>query len=60
MTARPRTPVLAEGKEAGIMRSAINGIGLALLRLEFLNKDAAGLTAGEARLTPRKPDWAAF
>ncbi len=56
----PGTPVLADGKEAGIMRSATEGIGLALLRLEYLNDDAGSLTAGEARLTPRKPDWAAF
>ena len=54
----PGTPVLAGGKEAGIMRSAVDGLGLALLRLEFL--DAAPFTAGEAQLTPRKPDWAAF
>ena len=56
----PGTPVLAGGKEAGVMRSATDGLGLALLRLEYLDKDDAALTAGEARLTPRKPDWAAF
>ena len=56
----PGTPVLAGGKEAGVMRSATDGIGLALLRLEFLGEGGAALTAGEARLTPRKPDWAAF
>jgi len=56
----PGTPVLADGKEAGVMRSATDGIGLALLRLEYLGEDGSALTAGEARLTPRKPDWAAF
>jgi folate-binding protein YgfZ len=56
----PGTPVLAGGKEAGVMRSATDGIGLALLRLEFLDQDGGALTAGEARLTPKKPDWATF
>jgi hypothetical protein len=49
------------GKEAGVMRSAVDGIGLALLRLEHVEAAADGaLTAGEARLTPRKPDWVVF
>jgi hypothetical protein len=42
------------------MRSALDGIGLALLRLEFLDRFAAeggALVAGAARLTPSKPDW---
>lgn len=42
------------------MRSAAHGIGLAVLHLEFLDEDGAALTAGEARLTSRKPDRAAF
>ncbi len=55
------TPVLVDGKEAGEMRSARDGVGLALLRLEHLDKAGGALfTAGEARITPRKPDWAAF
>jgi hypothetical protein len=41
------------------MRSAGAGLGLALMRLEALAKDGP-FTAGDARLTPRKPDWAAF
>jgi folate-binding protein YgfZ len=56
----PGTPVLAGGKEAGVMRSATDGLGLALLRLEYLDEDGSALTAGEARLTPKKPDWAVF
>jgi folate-binding protein YgfZ len=57
----PGTPVLAQGKEAGFMRSATDGLGLALLRLEYLDQDGGNtLTAGDARLTPRKPDWAVF
>lgn len=60
-TPPPDTPVMLAGKEAGVMRSAVDGIGLALLRLEHLDAAAPGaLTAGEARLTPRKPAWAVF
>jgi folate-binding protein YgfZ len=57
----PGTPVLFEGKEAGVMRSSANGMGLALLRLEVLAQAAPGaLTAGAARLTARKPAWVNF
>ncbi len=59
----PGTPVMAGGEKVGKMRSAIDGIGLALIRLEEMEKAAATgtpFTAGEARLTPRKPDWAVF
>jgi folate-binding protein YgfZ len=44
-----------EGAEAGEMRSSQGGQGLALLRLEWLDKGA--LAAGEARLTPQPPAW---
>lgn len=56
------TPVMLGGNEAGEMRSALPGVGLALLRLECLDPPppAGALTAGSARLTPRKPDWATF
>jgi folate-binding protein YgfZ len=50
----PGTPVTAEGKDAGVMRSAADGLGLALIRLEHLE---APLSAGAARLTPTKPAW---
>jgi hypothetical protein len=40
------------------MRSAIEGIGLALLRLEHVAGDPAPtLRAGDATLTAKKPDW---
>jgi folate-binding Fe-S cluster repair protein YgfZ len=57
----PGTPVALDGKDVGSMRSAVDGVGLALLRLEE-TKDAApgALKAGQARLTLRKPDWAKF
>jgi folate-binding protein YgfZ len=50
----PGTQITAGGKDAGVLRSSVDGVGLALLRLEHLE---APLLAGEARLTPRKPDW---
>lgn len=59
----PGTPVMLDGKEVGEMRTGHQAIGLAMIRLEHLEKAAgagADFTAGEARLTPRKPDWAAF
>ncbi|MDA0675557.1 MAG: folate-binding protein [Proteobacteria bacterium] len=57
----PGTPIMLDGKDAGEMRSSIDGIGLALIRLEALDRNANGaapLSAGEARLTPFKPVWA--
>ena len=50
----PGTQVTAEGKDAGVLRSSVDGVGLALLRLDRLE---APLLAGEARLTPKKPAW---
>jgi folate-binding protein YgfZ len=54
----PGTPVMRGNQEAGEMRSARDGLGLALLRLDAL--DAGPLTAGDAKLTAHKPDWAKF
>ena len=50
----PDTPVFRDGVEVGAMRSGIDQIGLAVLRLDSVD---APLTCGEARLTPRVPDW---
>ena len=57
----PGTPVMLGDQEAGEMRSARDGLGLALIRLDALD-EAGGqpLTAGAARLIPKKPDWANF
>ncbi len=59
-TPEPGTPVLLGEIVAGEMRSAGDGRGIALIRLEHLetaeNGDT-GLTAGTARLTARRPDW---
>ncbi|MGQ0675468.1 MAG: CAF17-like 4Fe-4S cluster assembly/insertion protein YgfZ [Rhodospirillales bacterium] len=50
----PGTEVKAGGDEAGEMRSASGALGLALLRLEFVDKL---LTAGDAKLVVSKPEW---
>lgn len=55
----PGTPVTLDGAEAGEMRSSAGAMGLALLRLEALAKDAP-LRAGDATLVPKKPAWAGF
>ncbi len=59
----PGTPVTLAGKDVGEIRSARDGRGLALLRLEQVERVMAGdgeFVSGDARLTPRKPDWAAY
>ncbi len=60
---QPGTPVLLGKDEAGEMRSHAGGRGLAMIRLdalERLDKEGAELHAGAAVLRPRKPDWARF
>ena len=55
---QPGTPLMAEGREAGEMRSSDGGLGLALVRLKYLDDgDAPPLKAGDATVSPRKPDW---
>lgn len=59
----PGTPVMLGTREAGEMRSGADGLGLALLRLEMLDAAAlegSVLSAGDARLTPQRPDWMKF
>lgn len=51
----PGTPVTRDGKEVGEMRSAADGIGLALLRVEAV-EDGGALSAGEATVTPAEPE----
>ena len=56
----PGATITLGDQEAGEMRSAANGIGLAVMRLELLDKQAVeggAFVAGGARLTPLKPDW---
>jgi hypothetical protein len=52
----PGTPVVAGGAEVGVMRSAANGAGLALLKIEAI-AGAPEMAAGAARIEPRKPFW---
>ncbi|HZU90775.1 MAG TPA: folate-binding protein [Stellaceae bacterium] len=52
----PGTPVTNDGREVGEMRSARDGLGLALLRLEAAGGDAQ-LTAGDATIAPTRPEW---
>jgi len=59
-TPPPGTPILWQGEDVGQMRSAIDGIGLALVRLEKLKDAKTGLTCGSSKLIPHKPDWAVF
>ena len=59
----PGTPVTHGTQEAGELRSAADGVGLALLRLEMLDAaalDGEPLRAGGARLTVHRPDWMKF
>lgn len=59
----PGTPILLGTQEAGEMRDAVPGLGLALLRLDMIDQAATAaerLSAGDAKLTPKRPDWAKF
>ncbi len=49
-------------EEVGEMRSGVSGLGLAVLRLEAVDRVAAGetLRSGDAVLHPAKPAWALF
>lgn len=51
----PGAPLMAGEAEAGTMRSAAGDLGLALLRLDAL--DRAPFAAGASRLTPLPPPW---
>jgi hypothetical protein len=53
----PGTPIRKDGKEVGEIRTAADGMALALVRLDALD---APLSAGETPVTPQKPDWANF
>ena len=55
------TPVLKGDRNVGEMRSASDGVGLALIRIDALGDGPLPeLVAGEARIMPRKPPWARF
>ena len=50
----PGTPIMADGKEVGELRSSHDGLGLALLRRDAIEGGAA-LAAGESQVTVREP-----
>lgn len=52
----PGTIVMADGHDAGEVRSSRDGLGLALLRLDAV-ADRRGLSADAATLSPFCPDW---
>jgi folate-binding protein YgfZ len=52
----PGTSILLDGREVGELRSARDGLGLALLRLEAIGSGKR-LQAGEASIIPTPPDW---
>ena len=52
----PGTIVTRDGHEAGEMRSSRDGIGLALLRLEAVEKETP-LRVGDTAIKPLPPDW---
>ena len=59
----PGTAVLREDREIGEIRSGAANRAIALIRLEHLNtaqNENIILTAGSAKVTPIKPDWARF
>lgn len=51
----PGTIVTLDGQEAGEMRSHVGRMGLAVIRLDSL--DRGRLSAGDATLTPKPADW---
>ncbi len=58
----PGTPITAGSAEIGEMRSARDGIGIALIRTDRLEEAGADtpLHAGDVTITAHKPAWAAF
>lgn len=56
----PGTPLLSEGREIGIMRSAVASVGLATVRLDaFKEHSEAEMEAGGSRIKAIKPAWMA-
>ncbi len=53
----PGTPILAAGREVGILHSSQDARALAFLRIAALAPDAPALLCGEARLKLALPAW---
>ena len=58
-TPAPGTEIMQDERNAGVLRSTAGDIGMALIRLQALENDGQ-LRAGEATLSPQKPEWANF
>jgi tRNA-modifying protein YgfZ len=61
--AKPGTPILLDGRDAGELRSSFDDHGIALLRLEQVARAAEEgkpLMAGDTEVIPHKPDWVNF
>lgn len=59
----PETPIRLGTVDVGTMRSSHDGKGMAMLRLEYVEKASESgepLIAGDTRLTPVKPNWARY
>jgi len=59
----PGTPIMQGEREAGEMRSGLDGRGLALIRLAALQafeEGGAGFTSGDSKIVPERPGWARF
>lgn len=55
----PGTKIQADGRDAGELRSVAGDYGLALIRLDAW-RDGAPMVADGAKITPERPEWAAF
>ncbi|MCF4166052.1 folate-binding protein [Zavarzinia compransoris] len=58
----PDTPILLGGREAGAMRSAVAGVGLAVMRLEYMDPGADEgqvFVAGDTVVRPSAPPYLA-
>lgn len=53
----PGTTLMVGDEEAGEMKSAVGGDGLALVRLDALRSGGSELRAGAARLVAHRPTW---
>jgi folate-binding protein YgfZ len=56
----PGTPIMVGDKNVGEMRSSNGNNGIALLRLDQLENEAAIYLCDQTVLSPRKPEWAIF
>ena len=59
----PGTSILCGAKRVGEIRSVRSGLGMALIRLEYIERSESNqvkLLADGVQVTPRKPAWANF